>query len=88
VSRKTPLAAVYRFADPGPADRIVVRPSSLASLTCEVASASLFGEAKVDGASLLYRLDLGHDAFRLRLSSGYDSGEVVLQAGRIEIKTR
>jgi hypothetical protein len=73
------------------------RPLSQESLTCDATGhASLFGQAAVDdGSTVAYRLDLAdidrprrRDAFRLRLGSGYDSGEVLLRAGRVELKTR
>jgi hypothetical protein len=57
-------------------------------------SASIFGTATIDGdGSVDFRVDVSDegepgtsDTYRIRLSTGYDSGEQVLSAGNIQIK--
>jgi parallel beta-helix repeat protein len=86
----------YRFADHGPSEPLTVRPLTLASLVCDSSGkTSLFGKAQVGSSSYLYRLDLSErsrsqrrGSFRVRLSSGYDSGDVALEQGHIEVRTR
>jgi len=83
------------FQDHGPADAINVHSIDVRAVTCtrDRTAASIFGTATIDGAgSFDYRIDvqdLGEpgstDTYRLRLSTGYDSGVQVIVGGNVQI---
>ena len=83
------------FQDHGPADAINVHSIDVRAVTCtrDRTAASIFGTATIDGAgSFVYRIDvqdLGEpgstDTYRLRLSTGYDSGVQVIVGGNVQI---
>ncbi len=92
---KTPRGSL-RYRDGGPALPIRVRSLSIRSLTCRTreVTASMFGKASIDGAgSFDYRVDIRpsgrgrrHGSYRVRLSSGYDSGSELIQKGTTTIR--
>ena len=83
------------YQDHGPADAINVHSIDVLAVTCtrDRTAASIFGTATIDGAgSVDYRIDvqdLGEpgtsDTYRLRLSTGYDSGVQVIVGGNVQI---
>jgi hypothetical protein len=72
-----------------------VHSINVQAVTCSAdgTSASIFGQATVDGAGTYdYRIDLedlgepgSSDTYRIRLSNGYDSGEQTLKRGNVQI---
>ena len=83
------------YQDHGPAVDINVHSIDILAVTCsrDRTSASIFGTATIDGAgSNVFRIDvkdLGEpgtsDTYRIRLGTGYDSGEQVLSGGNVQI---
>ena len=83
------------FQDHGPADAINVHSIDVLAVTCsrDGTAASIFGTATIDGAgSVNFRIDvqdLGEpgstDTYRIRLSTGYDSGVQVIVGGNVQI---
>ena len=83
------------YQDHGPAVDINVHSIDVLAVTCsrDRTAASIFGTATIDGAgSYDFRIDvkdLGEpgtsDTYRIRLSTGYDSGEQVLSGGNVQI---
>jgi hypothetical protein len=83
------------YQDHGPAANLHVRSLEILSVNCSTdgTSASIFGTASVNGAgSFDFRIDvrdLGEpgdtDRYRIRLSTGYDSGDQQLEGGNIQI---
>ena len=89
----TPSAA-QEYQDHGPAAALNVHSTSVLSVTCSGNTASILGTATVNGSgSISYRIDLtdnrepgaGADTYRIRLGTGYDSGEQTLVGGNIQI---
>jgi hypothetical protein len=83
-----------QFQDHGPAVVLNVHSTSVLAVVCNGRSASVFGTAKVNGSSVSYRIDLtdngnpgvGKDLYRIRLSTGYDSGAQKLTGGDIQVR--
>ena len=83
------------FQDHGPAMDINVHSINVLAVTCsdDRTAASIFGTATINGAgSFGYRIDVqdlgepgSSDTYRIRLSSGYDSGEQTLVGGNVQI---
>jgi hypothetical protein len=84
------------YQDHGPGADINVHSISVEAVTCsrDGTSASIFGFATIDGVgSYVFRIDLqdlgepgaATDHYRIRLSSGYDSGDQLLSGGNIQI---
>jgi hypothetical protein len=83
------------YQDHGPAVDINVHSIDVLAVTCsrDRTIASIFGTATIDRAgSYDFRIDvkdLGEpgtsDTYRIRLSTGYDSGEQVLSGGNVQI---
>jgi hypothetical protein len=84
------------FQDHGDVMDINVHSISVEAVTCNAdkTAASIFGFATIDGGgSFVFRIDVsdlgepgaGTDHYRIRLSSGYDSGDKVLAGGNIQI---
>ena len=84
-----------QFQDHGPADAINVHSIDILAVTCSAdrTEASIFGTATINGAgSFDFRIDVqdlgepgSSDTYRLRLSTGYDTGEQVLVGGNVQI---
>jgi hypothetical protein len=93
-----PTLGAEFYRDTGPASPLRVVSTSVAAVTCTVrdARASIFGTAKLDGRALTeYRIDLqltrrGRTAgtYRIRLSSGYDSGIRPIRHSTLTIRVR
>ena len=91
----TPPKGQQNYQDHGPAQPVHVKSTRITSVTCspDRKRASIFGTATINGAGIFeYRIDvqdLGepgtNDTYRIRLSSGYDSGEKTLEGGNIQI---
>lgn len=83
------------YQDHGPAVDINVHSIEILSVTCNAdgTMASIFGTATINGQGVYdFRIDLqdlgepgSADTYRIRLSSGYDSGEQVLNRGNVQI---
>jgi hypothetical protein len=84
------------YQDHGPAQPMKVKSIELLALTCteDRTQATIFGRATVDGSgSHLFRIDVrdlgepgrGQDHYRILLSTGYDSGDHILQGGNVQI---
>jgi predicted outer membrane repeat protein len=83
------------YQDHGPAQPLKVKSLHVQAVVCNASKtqASIFGTATINGGgSFNFRIDvrdLGEpgrsDTYRLRLSSGYDSGQQTLQGGNIQI---
>jgi len=82
------------YQDHGPAADLNVHSTAVLAVVCSGNTASVFGTATIDGSgSFTYRIDLtdvtepGADAdkYRIRLSTGYDSGERTLTGGNIQL---
>jgi Bacterial Ig-like domain (group 1) len=85
-----------QYRDHGAAANLNVHSINVLAVTCSAdgKSASIFGTTKINGAgSFNYRIDVtdngepgtGVDTYRLRLSTGYDSGVQTLSGGNIQI---
>jgi hypothetical protein len=85
------------YRDNGPADPIRVVSTSVDAVTCSAdgSRASVFGRTRMTGGSVEYRIDVqlaawewGKDTYRIRLSSGYDSGAQPIRHGDLDIRLR
>jgi hypothetical protein len=80
------------YSDPGPADQVVMRSTSIDALVCDGRDASIFGQALVNGNEDSFQIDLHdgggrrRDTYRILLASGYDSGEQSLLSGGVRIR--
>ncbi|MET0713440.1 MAG: post-COAP-1 domain-containing protein [Mycetocola sp.] len=84
-----------QFEDHGPAVVLNVHSTSVLAVVCGGRIATVFGTATVNGSgSVIYRIDLtdngkpgvGNDTYRIRLSTGYDSGIQTLTGGNIQLR--
>ncbi len=92
---KAPAKGQAQYQDHGPAARLNVHSLSVLAVVCrpDGTSASIFGKARVNGAgSHDFRIDvrdLGepgrNDRYRIRLSTGYDSGDRRLAGGNVQV---
>jgi hypothetical protein len=92
---QAPAKGQEEYQDHGPAAAMDVHSINVQAVTCSAdgTSASIFGQATIDGAGTYdYRIDLkdlgepgSSDAYRIRLSNGYDSGEQTLGGGNVQI---
>ena len=84
------------YQDHGPAEPQNVHSIQVLALTCneERTQASIFGEATIDGTGThSFRIDVqdlaepgkGIDTYRMRLDTGYDSGDQTLRGGNVQI---
>jgi hypothetical protein len=93
---KRPLVPIP--PDNGAASAFRLASTSVDALTCsaDATKAGVFGTVKVNGAGLVeYRIDVqlaawewGKDTYRIRLSSGYDSGAQQIRHGDVDIHLR
>ncbi len=82
-----------QYQDHGPAANLTVLSISVDAVVCTPTSASIFGKATIDGGgSVDYRIDVRdlaepgtNDRYRIRLSSGYDSGDQQIIGGNVQI---
>jgi hypothetical protein len=84
-----------QFQDHGPAANLNVHSLDVRAVTCNArdTAASIFGKARINGSgSFDYRIDLQdlgepgrNDTYRIRLSTGYDSGVRKLRGGNVQI---
>jgi hypothetical protein len=92
---QAPAKGQEQYQDHGPAADLNVHSINVQAVTCSVdgTQASIFGQATINGSGTFdYRIDLEDqgepgtsDTYRIRLSSGYDSGEQVLDSGNVQI---
>ena len=92
---QVPPKGQEQYQDHGPAADLNVHSINVQAVTCSAdgTSASIFGQATVNGSGTFnYRIDLrdlgepgSSDTYRIRLSSGYDSGTQVLESGNVQI---
>ena len=89
----TPSGA-QQYQDHGAAADLNVHSTAVLAVVCSGNTASVFGTATINGSgSYNYRIDLtdndepgvGADKYRIRLSTGYDSGEQTLIGGNIQL---
>ena len=90
-----PAKGQEQYRDHGPAASLNVHSLDVRAVVCrpDGTSASIFGTARVNGSgSFDYRIDLRdlgepgrNDRYRLRLSTGYDSGDRPLLGGNVQI---
>jgi len=89
----TPSGA-QEYQDHGAAADLNVHSTVVLAVRCSGNTASVFGTATINGSgSFDYRIDLtdnnepgvGADTYRIRLSTGYDSGLQILIGGNIQI---
>jgi len=84
------------YQDHGAATNLNVHSINVLAVTCSAdgKSASIFGTATINGTgSVTYRIDVtdngepgaASDTYRIRLSTGYDSGEQTLVGGNIQL---
>ena len=82
-----------QYQDHGPAADLNIHSITVDAVTCSGPRASIFGTAKVNGGgSVNYRIDVtdngqpgSDDRYRIRLSTGYDSGDQQLTGGNVQI---
>jgi hypothetical protein len=94
-AKATGLSGQEEYQDHGPAVDINVHSINVQAVTCssDGTMASIFGTATINGAgSSVYRIDLKDlgepgtsDTYRIRLITGYDSGEQVISGGNVQI---
>jgi Bacterial Ig-like domain (group 1) len=92
---QVPPKGQEQYQDHGPAADLNVHSIVVQAVTCNAdgTQASIFGRATINGAGVYdFRIDLvdsgepgTSDTYRLRLSSGYDSGTQVLVGGNVQI---
>ena len=92
---QAPTNGQEQYQDHGPAADLNVHSINVQAVTCSTdgTQASIFGQATINGSGTFdYRIDLEDqgepgtsDTYRIRLSSGYDSGEQVLDSGNVQI---
>ena len=92
---QVPPKGQEEYQDHGPAAEMNVHSINVLAVTCSAdgTQASIFGQATIDGSGTFnYRIDvedLGEpgtsDTYRIRLSSGYDSGKQVLEGGNVQV---
>jgi DNA-binding beta-propeller fold protein YncE len=97
-ARATPPSGEEHYRDNGPANALRVRSLSVDAVTCsaDATQARILGNATINGAgSVEYRIDVqlpatrgGKDTYRIRLSTGYDSGAQPIRHGDIDIRLR
>ena len=90
----TPLFGAEHYRDRGPARPFRLVSRDVQALTCapDAAAASIYGQGETAGASVTYRIDVelsgagpDPDAYRIRLSNGYDSVFYFFVSSTIEI---
>jgi hypothetical protein len=80
------------YDDRGPAERVRMRSISIDALVCERRAATIYGEARVDGDEVGFRIDLEdngprhQDRYRIVLSTGYDSGAQQPTTGNVKVR--
>lgn len=79
----------------GPAAPLRMSSRTIDALVCDGARATILGLAGVDGSRVDFTIDLldggepgSADTYRLRLSSGYDSGTRTLTGGNVQVRSR
>ncbi len=81
------------YVDHGPAQRLNMHSISIQTIVCEGSSASIFGQASINGSDVVdFRINLqdlgkGADTYQLILDD-YDSGEQLLGGGNIQIRQK
>jgi Tol biopolymer transport system component len=76
----------------GAGERIVMRSTSIDTLLCSDRDATILGQALVNGEEAGFEIDLHdgggrrNDTYRLRLSTGYDSGAQTLISGNVSVR--
>lgn len=83
------------YMDHGPASPMNVHSTTIDAVVCsrDGTEASIFGTATIGGTGTFgFRIDVkdlgepgSNDAYRIRLSNGYDSGQQTLNSGNIQI---
>jgi hypothetical protein len=91
------LSGQETYQDHGPAQPQTVKSTLITGVPCppDGKSGSVFGRATINGSgNFLFRIDVqdlgepgkGKDTYRIRLSTGYDSGQQVLKGGNVQVK--
>jgi hypothetical protein len=91
---ETDVRGKVQYIDRGPADRFRLRPLTIETLVCDGASATIAGAGTTYGEVVDFTIDLVDagepglaDTYRLRLSSGYDSGTRELDGGNVQVRS-
>jgi hypothetical protein len=85
-----------QYQDHGPAEPLNAHSRNVQAITCNsnVTQASIFGQATINGTGTHnYRIDVQDngepgkliDHYRIRLDTGYDSGDHILRGGNVQI---
>ena len=87
-------SGAQEYQDHGPTTNLNVHSTAVLAVVCSGNKAGVFGTATINGSgSYNYRIDLtdnaepgaGADKYRIRLATGYDSGEQTLAGGNIQM---
>ena len=89
VSKTGNASGQAEYQDHGRAQAMNVKSINVLAVVCTSTTASIFGEATIDGSgTYAYRIDLGdngepgkNDTYRIQLSNGYDSASRRSKAG-------
>jgi hypothetical protein len=91
---ETDVRGKVQYVDRGPAERFTLRPLTIETLVCDGASATIGGAGTTHGEVVDFTIDLVDagepglaDTYRLRLSSGYDSGTRELDGGNVQVRS-
>ena len=92
VSKTGDASGQAEYQDHGSAQSMNVKSINVLAVVCTSTTASIFGEATIDGSgTYAYRIDLGdngepgkNDTYRIQLSNNYDSGQQTLEGGNIQ----
>jgi hypothetical protein len=83
---------VVQYSDKGPQERFKLFSFPIDALVCTGAGATITGEAIARGEAVDFTIDVldggktSPDTFRLRLSSGYDSGTQTVDPGSVRVQ--
>ena len=80
------------YTDHGPAQPLQVKSKTVSSVICSGTAATIRGQATAGSQTVDYRIDVvdngepgRNDTYRLRLSTGYDSGQRTLGSGNLQV---
>jgi hypothetical protein len=88
-------AGDVNFTDHGPAKRLKLRSKTIDGVTCQGSAATITGTVSDNGSDpVSFTIDLQDlgakgrdDTYRIRLSTGYDTGVQRLHGGQIEVRS-
>ena len=81
------------YTDHGAAQPLQFKSKTVSSAVCSGTAATIRGQGTVGAQTVDYRIDVvdngepgGSDTYRLRLSTGYDSGQTALGSGNLQVQ--